>query len=233
MATILAVRHLAFEDLGVFGDVFAGAGHAIEYVDAWAADWDAIAARPPGLLAVLGGPIGVYETGSYPFLAPEIAAVGARIGAGLPTLGICLGAQIIAASQSARVYPAGVKEIGLAALSLTAQGATGALSAYVDAPLAFHWHGDTFDLPNGAQLLASTEAVAHQAFGIGDHVFATQFHPEMDLGRIEPWLVGHACELVGAGIDPTDLRQSAAAHAEAMRGKAERVAASLLAQFRL
>lgn len=69
-----------------------------------------------------------------------------------------------------------------------------------------HWHGDTFDLPEGAELLASTPVTPHQAFRMGNHVLALQFHPEVDADKLERWFVGHACELARAAIDPRRLR---------------------------
>ena len=69
------------------------------------------------------------------------------------------------------------------------------------------WHGDTFDLPEGAELLASTPLTPHQAFRMGNHVLALQFHPEADADKLERWLVGHACELARAAIDPRRLRE--------------------------
>jgi GMP synthase (glutamine-hydrolysing) len=233
MALILAVRHVAFEDLDLFETALRARGHDLTYVDAWDADWAEIAAADPALLAVLGGPIGVYERDAYPWLMAEIAAVGARLRAGRPILGICLGAQIMAASLDARVYPAGVKEIGFAPLMLTAAGRASSLAAYADAPMAFHWHGDTFDLPEGATLLASTAAVAHQAFSVGAHGLGVQFHPECDPARIEAWLVGHAVELAQAGVCIPDLRASAQQHAEALRATAITCAHALITQFGL
>lgn len=233
MARIVAIRHVAFEDCAVFGAVLSARGHRIEYVNAWDGDWAALAADPPALLIVLGGPIGVYETDLYPFLRPEIDAVGARLAAGLPTLGLCLGAQIMAASQGCAVFPAGVKEIGFIDITLTDAGRAGVLGVYGEAPRAFHWHGDTFDLPVNATLLASTPGVRHQAFAIGEHGLAFQFHPEFDPSDIEAWLVGHTCELNAARIDIPALRADAALHAAAMRAKAERVAHAIADQFGL
>jgi GMP synthase (glutamine-hydrolysing) len=233
MASILAIQHLAFEDLGVFGDVFARAGHSVAYVNAWHADWAGIAAAPPDVLAVLGGPIGVYEGDRYPFLQAEIAAIAQRLGAGLPVLGICLGAQLMAAALGARVYPSGGKEIGFAPLGLTAEGARSVLADYQEAPMALHWHGDTFDLPRGAQHLAFSAATPHQAFSVGGHGLAFQFHPELDPAGLEAWLVGHTCELTQAGLDVRELRRLAQAHGPAMRAKGERVAGRVLAQFGL
>ncbi len=232
MGRIVAIRHVAFEDLGLFQAGLA-ARHSVTYSEAWNTDWAALAANPPDLLVVLGGPIGVYEPHLYPFLAAEIAAVGQHIAAGLPIVGICLGAQIMAVSQGARVFPAGVKEIGFAPLTLTAAGRASCLHPYTDEPDAFHWHGDTFDLPANATLLASTAAVTNQAFAIGDHAIGFQFHPEVRLAAIEDWLVGHAVELAHARIDIPAVRAAALAKSAAMNAKSQRVLRALMAQFKL
>ena len=119
------------------------------------------------LVVVLGGPIGAYEQEDYPFIADEIAILRARVAANRPTLAICLGAQILAQALGARVY-AGTKEIGWAPLKLTEAGQRSVLRDIGrDATPVLHWHGDTFDLPDGADRLASTPECANQAFSLG------------------------------------------------------------------
>lgn len=233
MADIVAVRHVAFEDLGVFEAAFGARGHTVHYVSAWSVDWQSLLAADPALLVVLGGPIGVYDEDFYPFLHTEIGAVRARLSAKRPILGLCLGAQIMASALGSSVYPAGATEIGLAPIRLTEEGRASVLSPYEAAPMAFHWHGDTFDLPAEARLLASSEAVTNQAFAIGDHALAFQFHPEVDTALVEPWLVGHAVELSHAEIDVAALRREALTHADQMRAKARAVAERIAAQFDL
>ncbi|MCP5279755.1 MAG: glutamine amidotransferase [Thiobacillus sp.] len=201
---VAAIRHLAFEDLGLFGDVFAAAGWQVTYHEAGLEDL----AAPLGdadLAVVLGGPIGVYEADRYPFLNDELAALKARLSAGRPTLGICLGAQLMAAALGARVYPGGRKELGWGEVKLTEAGRASPLAHLAGQPV-LHWHGDTFDLPADATLLASTELYPNQAFSLGHHALALQFHAEVDSRRIEQWLIGHTGELSAAGIDIPGLR---------------------------
>ncbi len=217
----VALRHVHFEDLGSFAGPMAAAGYDIAYRDAGDPDFTAFAAAEPDLLVVLGGPVGVYETEAYPFLVQEIALIAERLASGRPLLSICLGAQLIAAASGARVYPSGVKEIGFAPVSLTADGRSGPLRHLENLPV-LHWHGDTYDLPQAATHLASTALVMQQAFAIGRHVLGLQFHPEASTDSgFERWLVGHAVELAGAGVDVPALRRDAGRFGGALRRGAE------------
>ena len=211
--TVAVIRHLAFEDLGLFAPVLARTQATVTYYEAGVDDLVA-PMREADLTIVLGGPIGVYEADHYPFLNDELAALKDRLAAGRPTLGICLGAQLMAAALGARVYPGGRKELGWGELSLTEAGRAACLGHLASTPV-LHWHGDTFDLPAGATLLASTEVYPNQAFAVGKHALALQFHVEADYRRIEQWLIGHTGELSGAGIDIPTLR--AASHAAGPR----------------
>jgi GMP synthase (glutamine-hydrolysing) len=210
----LVYRHVAFEDLGTFGPELEEAGYEIGYREMGVDPADPIEAVEADLLVVLGGPIGIYETDAYPFLTEEIAAIGARLDAEGPTLGICLGLQLIAAARGAFVGPGLAKEIGWAPIRLTAEGRASPL-APLDARPVLHWHGDIATLPAGATRLAETETCRNQAFMIGDKVLALQFHVEADPERIEQWLIGHAVELAKAGIDPNTVREDAARHGAA------------------
>src|SRR5271170_2275741 len=124
----LAVRHVAFEDLGLLGPLVAARGYGVRYHDAGVQPIDAATLLAPDLLIVLGGPIGVYERDAYPFIAEEIAAIAARLEADKPILGICLGAQMMAAALGAKVAPGPAKEIGWASLPLTPAGRASVLA---------------------------------------------------------------------------------------------------------
>lgn len=215
-----AIRHVPFEDLGAFAPVLARRGFDVRYAEAGET---ALEDGNADLLIVLGGPVGVYDAAAYPWLADEIALIAGRLARGAPTLGICLGAQLMAAAAGARVYPAGVKEIGLAPITLTDAGRASCLAPFAADPLTLHWHGDTFDLPAGATLLASTDVVAHQAFALGAGAIGFQFHPEAGGPGFERWLVGHAIELAQAGVDVAALRAAVAHHGHALAAKAGRV----------
>jgi GMP synthase (glutamine-hydrolysing) len=195
--TVNVIRHLAFEDLGSFSSVLQAHGYKINYVDAGYDDLSQIDAVSDGLLVILGGPISVNDTAMFPFLGEEISLLKRRIAADRPTLGICLGAQIIARALGAKVYPGDEKEIGWYDLSLTAAGEQSALR-YLDAKHCsmLHWHGETFDLPVGAALLASSEKFPHQAFSYGKNILALQFHPEVTQRSMEKWFIGHIGEIM-------------------------------------
>ncbi|WP_018264525.1 glutamine amidotransferase [Methylosinus sp. LW4] len=232
MKTALAIRHLAFEDLGSFAEPIAAAGYSIRYVEAGMQPIPAEAAGAD-LLIVLGGPIGVYQTEDYPFLTDEAALLRGRLGRDAPTLGVCLGGQLMAAALGARVYPGGAgKEIGFAPISLTQAGRESALAALVEPEAdVLHWHGDTFDLPDGAALLASSALYPHQAFAVGRRGLALQFHPEAEKDGLERWLIGHTAELSAAGVSIAGLRAAAAAKAPGLAERSRRFIARWLADI--
>jgi GMP synthase (glutamine-hydrolysing) len=221
----LVLRHVAFEDLGSFAAVLEAQGFAIAYREAGLDDLAAIDPLAPDLMIVLGGPIGVYEVDSYPFIVDELRLLARRLAADLPTLGICLGAQLMAKALGAAVYPGSGKEIGWAPLTLTEAGSESCLSHLApDRTAVLHWHGDTFDLPAGATRLASTPHYANQAFASGKSL-ALQFHVEATQHGLERWFIGHAGEIAATeGIDVASLRRDTARWAPA----AERQGALML-----
>jgi GMP synthase (glutamine-hydrolysing) len=210
----LAVRHVAFEDLGLLGPLVVSHNYEVRYHEAGIDPFDPNALQSPDLVIVLGGPIGVYEGDAYPFIAHEVAAIADRIAADKPILGICLGAQMMAAALGARVAPGPHKEIGWAPLTLTAEGNTSVLAPLGATPV-LHWHGDNCELPAGCLPLASTAHCPVQAFVRSPSQLALQFHLETDPARFESWLVGHTVELGKAGIDPNELRKQAQTFARA------------------
>jgi len=207
--TCLVLRHVAFEDLGILKPVIEAAGYDIQIHDLGCGAFPGSGTGSADLLVVLGGPIGVYEAETYPFIVDEIEAIRQRLAAGRPTLGICLGHQMIAAALGARVAPGPQKEIGWGPVRLTDAGRRSVLKPFGEEPV-LHWHGDVAALPPGATCLAETDACPNQAFTIGRHVLSLQFHIELDPARVETWLVGHTAELAAARIDPRSIRSDTA-----------------------
>jgi GMP synthase (glutamine-hydrolysing) len=221
MIDVLAISHVAFEDLGTLGDELEARGARIERLDAPTSDLERIDPLAADLAVMLGGPIGVYEQDTYPFLRREIEIVRARLQAGRPTIGICLGAQIMAAAAGAAVYPGGNgKEIGWSSLVTgnDAEAFPPLLKLIASGTKVLHWHGDTFDLPPGAAHLAATDQYPNQAFLLGRNALALQFHPEVTAFGLESWYVGHSCELFHAGIDVRSLRQAGQDAANSLAG---------------
>jgi GMP synthase (glutamine-hydrolysing) len=183
---VLVLQHIACEPPGVFEDVLAERAHELVRVELDegeplpAGTWDAIVA--------MGGPMSVNDEGEHPWLAGEKAAIASHVRAGRPFWGSCLGAQLLASALGARVYAGPATEVGVLAVELTAAGlddpVLGVLPAAVD---TLQWHGDTFDLPEGAVLLASSPAYPHQAFRVGRAAYAVQFHVEVTEAMGEEW----------------------------------------------
>ena len=210
MAAALVLTHVSFEDAGSLGDELAARGLEVIVADACTVDLTALDTLSPALLVVMGGPIGVYEAGSYPFLQAELSLLAERLQRRLPTLGICLGAQLMAAALGAPVYPGRRgKELGWFTLEPGRDAdSCPAMAELLSPPLpVLHWHGDTFDLPREAQHLAATPLYASQAWSVGQTILGLQFHPEVQARTLERWYVGHACELAGARIDVARLRE--------------------------
>jgi GMP synthase-like glutamine amidotransferase len=150
-------------------------------------------------LVVMGGPQGVYEHRAFPWIADELASIRAALDAGKPVLGICLGSQLIAAALGAPVYRHATKEIGWFDVTRAVDAARSPFGAALPERLtAFHWHGDTYDLPSGAVRLFESVACREQGFSVGGRVLALQFHPEITPEMLGEWARTGADELVAA-----------------------------------
>ncbi len=220
---VVALRHVHFEDLGHFAPALERQGYGLKYCDVGIGSLKGLDPLAADLLIVLGGPIGAYEEEQYPFLREELALLTSRLAANRPTLGICLGCQLIARALGARAYPMGVKEIGFSARRITPEGMRSCLSALAEGGTVLHWHGDTFDLPPGAVNLAYTETCPNQDFAYGPNILGLQFHLEVSATQFERWLIGHACELAAAGVPVADLRVAALRNSPMQVRKAETV----------
>jgi GMP synthase (glutamine-hydrolysing) len=183
---VLVLQHIACEPPGVFEDVLVERGHELVRVELDEGEplpggsWDAIVA--------MGGPMSVNDEQEHPWLVGEKAAIAGHVRSGRPFWGSCLGAQLLASALGARVYAGPAPEVGVLAVELTAAGVDdlvlGPLPAAID---TLQWHGDTFDLPEGAVLLASSPAYPNQAFRVGRSAYALQFHVEVTDEMGEEW----------------------------------------------
>lgn len=165
-------------------------------------DFEALA---PDLLIVMGGPMGVYEMEEYPYLVEEVEILKARIAADKPTLGICLGAQLIAEALGTTGYKGDVGfEVGWAPLQVNEAGKKTPVK-YLDGAKTnmFHFHQDTFDLPDGATLLASSAMFENQIFSYGKSIMALQCHPEVEPAQLDKW----CAELIDCNDLENDIKK--------------------------
>ena len=202
MKTALIIQHLAIETIGTIGPLLDQLGYRCRVCLAGRDDVGQIDPLTSDLAVVMGGPVGVYDADNYPFLHSEMKWLRARLAADRPTIGICLGAQLMAAALGAKVYPGPVPELGWSEITL-AEGAEHHPIAELakGSRMVLHWHNDTFELPIGAQLLASTALYQNQAFAVGRRGLALQFHVEVELIGLEQWFVGFTGDIhrLGAG----------------------------------
>jgi len=218
----VVLSHVAFEDLGSLEAPLRERGFTIETIDVATAHFALPQTQSCDLLVIMGGPIAVYDQQDYPFLLDEIACIRQRLSARQPTLGICLGAQLMAAALGSRVY-AGDRGAEIGWAPIQAPNDSGTQPPEWLKPLLakdlhlLHWHGDSFELPTGATHLAKTERYNSQAFALDDFALGLQFHPEVTESGLERWYVGHSCELRHAGISVPSLRAATATHAAALQ----------------
>ncbi len=202
----LAIRHKPYEGLAGFRAPIAAAGYAIDTADVDDPAFPSLDFVAPDLLVLMGGPMGVYERDSHPWIKGEVTRLADRLASDKPTLGVCLGAQLIAAALGADVFAGTVKEVGFAPVALNDAGA-GSPLRHLDGVPVMHWHGDTFDLPDGTELLASTPAYRNQAFRRGARLLALQCHPEIgDDAQFEDWLDGSDDYVAQGGLTIAELR---------------------------
>ena len=217
MAKVLVFQHVAAEPLGILDPMLRDRGHRIRYVN-FHRDPDA---RPDiaryDALVVLGGPQMPDQLDRFPHLRVEIDCIEAALKRGIPLLGICLGAQLLAHTLGASVGPMANWEIGWSELEPThTSAADPVFCALVEPSPAFQWHGYTFDLPDGAVHLARSAHCETQAFRYGDNAYGLQGHLELDERLINRWL-GLAdyladLERFGNGLDAETLRRQTHEH---------------------
>ena len=198
----LVVEHAEHEGAGLVGDALSDGGMRLHLVRTWAGD---ALPSPDGfdLVLVLGG----EQSANDAALDGEAALLAASSRAGRPTVGICLGAQLLARGLGARVYRGDAPEIGLYPLTLSDAGKRAPLLDGLDGAPVLHWHNDTFELPAGATLLASSARYPHQAFAVGARTFGVQFHPECSRAMRLDWAArGGVDAATLAGDESIDAR---------------------------
>ena len=202
---VVAFRHVPFEGLGLIEPALEERGISIEF-----ADWFRNPDETPGVsgaagLIVMGGPMSAND--DLPYLKQEMEHIRQAVERGQPVLGVCLGAQLAAKALGARVYRNPVKEVGWFEIELTEAGRQDPLLSALDGrETVLQWHGETFDLPDGAEWLARSEVCRNQAFRVGATLYGLQFHLEVTPEMIADWCVqdancGDVRELA-APIDP-------------------------------
>ena len=230
--TALIVRHVPVEGVAGFRVPIEQAGYEVDRVDVADPAFAGMDLCAPDLLIMMGGPMGVYEHDLHPWIPGHVARLAERLAVDRPTLGVCLGAQMMAAALGAEVYPGPAKEVGFHPVNFTPEALAGPF-AHLDGLPMLHWHGDTFSVPAGVELLASTPLYAHQAFRRGPNLLALQFHAEMGLDpRFESWLEQWPDAVEAAGTDSASLRAGHDAHGPAAVAAGRRMIADWLAGLR-
>jgi len=209
MKTALIIRHVPYEGVAGYRDPIEAAGYHVDRIDVCDPDFSCHDLTRPDLVIMMGGPMGIYEQDAHPWIGCQMRRLAQRLDADRPTLGVCFGAQMIAAALGARVYPGGAREIGFHPITVHADDSP---LRHVDGVPLLHWHADTFDLPQNVELLASSHVYAHQAFARGRNLLALQFHGEMgEDPRFDAWIEQGPHDIAAAGHTPFALR---AAHDE-------------------
>jgi GMP synthase (glutamine-hydrolysing) len=206
MKSALIIRHVPYEGIAGFREPVAAAGYAVERIDIADPGFSSLDLSEPDLLIMMGGPMGVYEQDRHPWIACQLRRLRERLAADRPTLDVCFGAQRMAVALGARVYPGTVKEVGFHPVRVLTAGQSSPLRHLEDVPI-LHWHGDTFDLPDRVELLASSHVYEHQAFRRGANILALQFHAEMgEDPRFKAWIDERPEAVIEAGSDVEGLR---------------------------
>ncbi len=199
------------------------AGVPYEYVRTQEGEPIPESAEGLGGLVVLGGPMSVYETERYPHLEEEIRLIRDALGREIPLLGVCLGSQLLARALDTEVGPAGAKELGWGEVKTTYEAFYDPLFGSLGGSFtAFHWHGDAFELPEGATLLASSGPTPVQAFRYGEKAYGLLFHLEVDERLVRGMLEAFEDEAREAGENPHEMLRQAPEHLPQLMARAGR-----------
>ena len=204
--TVRVLQHMAGEGPGLIAVALERAGVALEVTRVDLGDPVPADLGDAGGLVVLGGAMGVYEVAQFPHLRDELRLIEATMRASAPVLGVCLGSQLLAAVLGALVAPTPTKEIGWFAVTLKPAAAADPLFGPLPSSFAaLHWHGDAFELPEGATSLASSSRTEHQAFRHGDRAYGILFHLETTAFQVQAMHDASLDELADAGISTAEL----------------------------
>jgi len=225
VAKIYVLQNHPVENLGTIAEALEGAALAWQYVRVHEGHRVPPEMRGAGGLIVMGGPMAVYQADKYPFLRDEMRLIEQAITEDIPVLGVCLGAQIVAAALGARVIknPAG-REIGWHRVTLTDPAKDDRLFHGVAQTITpFHWHGDIFDLPSSAVSLASSEKTPCQAFRYGSSTYALQFHLEVTPESVAAMAAQWPRELEKENISATEMISSTSSNSSELASIGEAV----------
>ena len=192
---VLMLKHIAIEGGGTIEEYLLSKGHKIDRRELQ--DGDSVPSKLDyDAIIILGGPMNVYEEDKYPFLKDEDKLIKEAIKKEIPTLGICLGAQLIAKAAGAKVSKNKVKEIGCYKVNLTEAGKNDPVFKGLGESFdVFQWHGDTFGIPENGNLLATAELCTNQALRVGKYIYGLQFHMEVTDKMIYEWINSYDEEL--------------------------------------
>jgi GMP synthase (glutamine-hydrolysing) len=212
------------DGLGSLAGVLDKAGIEYRYIDTYREDFSDFDPELPDLLIVLGGSPGVYQADHYPFLKEELLHIEKRLERNMPVLGICLGAQMMAKVMGSNVFPGPQgSERGWYSLKVNEKGKQSAVR-HLDEEYTqmVCWHGDTFDLPKGATLLASTDMYENQIFSYGKNILGLQCHAEVTPCILKGWFVSSASRVANGELDLEDLRSKTEQHAPVLINQTEK-----------
>jgi len=223
-AEAIVLQHVECETIGSIQNSLTARQVSARVVRLFAGEPVPKSVAAAGGLIVMGGPMGVCDHDRFPHLRDEIRLIEATVRDGKPVLGICLGSQLLAAALGANVRPSGQQEIGWHEVSLAPAAKSDPL--WRDMPGTFtplHWHGDIFDLPHGAELLASSRMTAHQAFRFGTNAYGLLFHLEVTASSIERMATAFPDDLAKVGLTSTTLMEQSQRHLPGLRSIGEQV----------
>jgi len=227
----LVIQHLDIEPPALIGEVLLEAGHALHALHLDLGD-----ELPPGGndfsgLIIMGGPQSANDI-HLPYIQAELKWLEQRIAEGMPMLGICLGAQLMAKAAGASISASPLRELGWYPILPTEDTASDPLfSSLPEAGLTvFQWHGETFSLPDQSKLVATHPEVPAQTFRLGESQYGLQFHIEVDAPLIEQWIAAGYSERACLGAEGlAELREATQDHLETMRGFCRRMTHNWLA----